>query len=61
MRKSILSRLCCAVLCCALMIGVMPAAFAAGTESSGKEIIGEWIWASTVADAGEDGAEKLIG
>lgn len=59
MKRRWFSRLGAAALCVMLLLSLVPATAAAagGTD----EIVGEWIWSSTVADAGADGAAEIIG
>ena len=59
MKRHWFSRLGAAALCVMLLLSLVPATAAAagGTD----EIVGEWIWSSTVADAGADGAAEIIG
>ncbi len=47
-------------LCCVLLLGLAPSAFAANASSHEDEIIGEWVWGETLADAGVDGTKTII-
>lgn len=47
-------------LCCILVLGLAPSAFAVNAPQHEDEIIGEWIWGDTLADAGVDGTKTII-
>ena len=59
MKRHWFARLGAAVLCFLLLLSLAPAA-GAEAEDGADEIVGEWIWSSTVADAGAGGAEELM-
>ena len=56
MLKKILSLLLCGV----FTLSLTPCVTAAPKEEGNAPILGEWMWASTIADMGPDGAEILL-
>ena len=57
MFKKLLSALICPIILLPLFTSAVPAA-AETTESTA--IVGKWIWGSTIADLGADGAEIMM-
>lgn len=58
MFKKILSTLLCSLMALPMLSLIMPVS-AAASPTDGM-IIGEWMWGSTIADLGPDGAEKIM-
>ena len=57
MLKKLLSALICPIMLLPIF-STLPASAAQSTESS--PIVGKWIWGSTIADLGADGAEIMM-
>lgn len=58
MFKKILSSILCSLVALPILSCMMPVS--AAEQSSNDMIIGEWMWGSTIADLGADGAEKIM-
>ena len=58
MLKKIMSSLICALMVFPMIICVTPAG--ASDTPDDNMIIGEWMWGSTIASMGDDGAEKIM-
>ena len=60
MLKKLLSFLLCPMMAFPLLAGSALAVSSAEDLSGDNGIVGEWMWGSTIADAGKDGAEKIM-
>ena len=58
MFKKILSALLCSIMTFPMLACTLPVS--AADASADGMIIGEWMWGSTIADMGADGAEKIM-
>ncbi len=58
MFKKILSTLLCSIMALPMLSCMMPVS--AADAPADDMIIGEWMWGSTIADMGVDGAEKIM-
>ena len=58
MFKKILSTLLCSLMALPMLACTLPVS--AADASADGMIIGEWMWGSTIADMGTDGAEKIM-
>ncbi len=58
MFKKLLSALICPIMLLPIFSSALPVSAAQGAENSA--IVGKWIWGSTIADLGADGAEKMM-
>lgn len=63
MKKRLIAALLCLTMILTMVCAALPTSAQAADVKTMDEfgIVGEWMWGSTIADAGEDGAEKLIG
>ena len=60
MLKKLFIMLLCPMMALPLVSYSIASTVSASAKPSSNGIVGEWMWGSSIADAGKDGAEKIM-